>query len=32
VSSTLTEPIRKEFNLSDTQIGWMTTAFTLLMQ
>ncbi len=30
VLSTLTEPIRKEFNLSDTQIGWMTTAFTLL--
>ena len=30
VLSTLTEPIRKEFHLSDTQIGWMTTAFTLL--
>jgi predicted MFS family arabinose efflux permease len=28
--STLTEPVRKEFHLSDTQIGWMTTAFTLL--
>ncbi|MSV30305.1 MAG: MFS transporter, partial [Bryobacterales bacterium] len=24
------EPIRKEFGLSDTQIGFMTTAFTLL--
>jgi predicted MFS family arabinose efflux permease len=30
VLSTLTEPVRKEFGLSDTQIGWMTTAFTLL--
>ena len=30
VLSTLTEPIRKEFNLSDTQIGAITTAFTLL--
>jgi len=30
VLSTLTEPVRKEFALSDTQIGWMTTAFTLL--
>jgi predicted MFS family arabinose efflux permease len=29
VLSALTEPIRKEFNLSDTQIGWMSTAFTL---
>jgi predicted MFS family arabinose efflux permease len=28
--STLTEPVRKEFHLSDTQIGWMTTAFLLL--
>ena len=26
VLSTLTEPVRKEFRLSDTQIGWMTTA------
>lgn len=26
----LMEPIRKEFALSDTQIGFMTTAFTLL--
>ena len=24
------EPVRKEFNLSDTQIGAITTAFTLL--
>jgi predicted MFS family arabinose efflux permease len=30
VLSTLTEPVRKEFRLSDTQIGWMTTAFTLV--
>jgi predicted MFS family arabinose efflux permease len=30
VLSTLTEPVRKEFGLSDTQIGMMTTAFTLL--
>src|SRR5205807_3886593 len=30
VLSTLTEPIRKEFSLSDTQIGAITTAFTLL--
>jgi predicted MFS family arabinose efflux permease len=30
VLSTLTEPVRKEFALSDTQIGFMTTAFTLL--
>ena len=28
--STLTEPVRKEFSLSDTQVGWMTTAFLLL--
>jgi predicted MFS family arabinose efflux permease len=28
--STLTEPVRKEFHLSDTQIGWMTTAFLLV--
>jgi predicted MFS family arabinose efflux permease len=26
----LTEPVRKEFNLSDTQIGFISTAFTLL--
>jgi predicted MFS family arabinose efflux permease len=30
VLSSLTEPVRKEFALSDTQIGFMTTAFTLL--
>jgi predicted MFS family arabinose efflux permease len=30
VLSALTEPIRLEFGLSDTQIGWMTTSFTLL--
>jgi predicted MFS family arabinose efflux permease len=30
VLATLTEPVRKEFALSDTQIGFMTTAFTLL--
>jgi predicted MFS family arabinose efflux permease len=30
VLSALTEPVRKEFALSDTQIGFMTTAFTLL--
>jgi predicted MFS family arabinose efflux permease len=28
--ASLTEPVRKEFGLSDTQIGWMSTAFTLL--
>ena len=26
----MTEPIRKEFALSDTQVGFLTTAFTLL--
>src|SRR5438874_2021404 len=26
----LTEPIRKEFGLSDTQVGFLATAFTLL--
>jgi predicted MFS family arabinose efflux permease len=30
VLTALTEPVRKEFNLSDTQIGAITTAFTLL--
>ncbi|MGH9720985.1 MAG: MFS transporter, partial [Bryobacteraceae bacterium] len=30
VPGALTEPIRKEFQLSDTQVGWLTTAFTLL--
>ncbi len=29
-ATALTEPVRKEFNLSDTQIGAVTTAFTLL--
>ena len=26
----LAEPMRREFSLNDTQIGWLTTAFTLL--
>ena len=26
----LAEPVRKEFSLSDTQLGFITTAFTLL--
>jgi MFS family permease len=30
VAGALTEPIRKEFHLSDTQIGWLGTIFTLL--
>jgi MFS family permease len=30
VLGALAEPVRKEFNLSDTQIGAVTTAFTLL--
>ncbi|HEV3197247.1 MAG TPA: MFS transporter [Bryobacteraceae bacterium] len=30
VIGALTEPIRKEFGLSDTQIGWMGSAFTYL--
>jgi len=30
VLGALTEPVRREFNLSDTQIGAITTAFTLL--
>ena len=30
VPGALTEPIRKEFALSDTQVGWLSTAFTLL--
>src|SRR5207245_2567757 len=30
VLNALTEPVRKEFNLSDTQIGAITTAFTML--
>ena len=28
--SALTEPVRREFALSDTQIGFLTTSFTLL--
>jgi MFS family permease len=30
VAGALVEPIRKEFSLSDTQIGWLNTAFTIL--
>jgi predicted MFS family arabinose efflux permease len=30
VPGALTEPIRKEFHLSDTEVGWLSTAFTLL--
>ncbi len=30
VLSALNEPVRKEFHLSDAQLGWMTAAFTLL--
>ena len=30
VISALTEPVRKEFGLTDTQVGWISTAFTLL--
>src|SRR5947209_16834877 len=30
VAGAVVEPIRKEFHLSDTQIGWLNTAFTLL--
>lgn len=30
VLSALNEPVRKEFHLSDAQIGWMMAAFTLL--
>jgi MFS family permease len=30
VGGALAEPMRKEFGLSDTQIGWLGTAFTLL--
>jgi MFS family permease len=30
VIGALTEPIRKEFGLSDTQIGWLGSAFTYL--
>jgi MFS family permease len=30
IGGVLAEPIRKEWGLSDTQVGWLTTAFTLL--
>jgi MFS family permease len=30
VAGAVVEPIRKEFSLSDTQIGWINTAFTIL--
>jgi MFS family permease len=30
VAGAVVEPVRKEFHLSDTQIGWLNTAFTLL--
>jgi MFS family permease len=30
VAGALVEPIRKEFSLTDTQIGWINTAFTIL--
>ena len=30
VGGALAEPMRKEFGLTDTQIGWLGTAFTLL--
>ena len=30
VAGALTEPIRKEFHLSDTEVGWLGTIFTLL--
>ncbi|HET9836935.1 MAG TPA: MFS transporter [Candidatus Angelobacter sp.] len=30
VAGAVVEPVRKEFGLSDTQIGWLNTAFTLL--
>lgn len=30
IIAVLTEPIRLEWNLTDTQIGWMSTAFILL--
>src|SRR5262249_31666309 len=29
VAGAVVEPIRKEFHLSDTEIGWLNTAFTL---
>ncbi len=30
VAGAVAEPIRKEFSLSDTQLGWINTAFTVL--
>lgn len=30
IGSVLAEPIRKEWGLTDTQVGWLSTAFTLL--
>ena len=30
VAGAVVEPVRREFHLSDTQIGWLNTAFTLL--
>ena len=30
VAGAVVEPVRREFGLSDTQIGWLNTAFTLL--
>lgn len=30
VAGAVVEPVRKEFGLSDTQIGWINTAFTVL--
>ena len=30
ILAAVTEPIRREWNLTDTQIGWLGTAFTLL--
>ncbi len=30
VAGAVVEPVRKEFHLSDTQIGWLNTAFTIL--
>ena len=30
IGGVLAEPIRKEWGLTDTQVGWLATAFTLL--
>jgi MFS family permease len=30
VAGAVVEPVRKEFSLSDTQIGWLNTAFTIV--